>query len=245
MKDCRMLLNCDLGEFEGEITDSADLEIIPLIDMANVACGFHAGSSRTMDAVARLAAKHGVKIGAHPSFNDRENFGRKHQELSGMEISGIVLQQIDELQRVTQPLGLNVDYVKPHGALYHAMMAEENVFRAILTAIQSRPSLSQLMIFSTPRNGRYAAIAAEYGVSLLYEGFADRAYNENGMLVPRSVEGAVITDLDAVKSQVDLLKGGKVKAQDGTVLNLSIDTICVHGDTPNALKLIRRIREWL
>jgi UPF0271 protein len=237
-------LNCDMGESFGIWKMGLDEEIMPYINMANLACGFHASDALTMNKSVALAKKNSVTIGAHPGYQDLVGFGRRSIPCSDEEISSIVLYQIGALSVFCKVHGTYVSYVKPHGGLYHDMMNKENVFRAILSAISSYDKEINLMILSSPKNEEYAKIAQSYNISLLYEVFADRNYNDDGSLVSRSEDNAVIHDEKEVISRVKNIKEkGTLNSISGKELALKVDALCVHGDTKNALEFIKILRK--
>ena len=237
-------LNCDMGESFGIWKMGLDEEIMPYINMANLACGFHASDALTMNKSVALAKKNSVTIGAHPGYQDLVGFGRRSIPCSDEEISSIVLYQIGALSVFCKVHDTYVSYVKPHGGLYHDMMNKENVFRAILNAISSYDKSLNLMILSSPKNVEYAKIAKAYNISLLYEVFADRNYNDDGSLVSRSEDNAVIHDEKEVISRVKNLKEkGTLNSISGKELALEVDALCVHGDTQNALEFIKILRK--
>lgn len=238
MKNNKLNLNCDLAEgyaFDGKI--------MPLIDMANLACGFHAGTPLLMEQSIKKAHVHGVTIGAHPSYPDLENFGRKAMVCSHDEIVALVIYQCAALDGLCKKHGTKVSYVKPHGALYNAMMKEMTIFHAICEAVSTYDAQVKLMILSTPHNKKFSDIAKTYKIELLYEVFADRAYGNDGLLVPRSHQEAMLTDTAHVVERAQLLmETGCIKTLEGETLKLEADTLCVHGDSPHALKQIEALR---
>ncbi|WP_419768729.1 5-oxoprolinase subunit PxpA [Arcobacter sp.] len=237
-------LNCDMGESFGIWKMGLDEEIMPYINMANLACGFHASDALTMNKSVALAKKYHVTVGAHPGYQDLVGFGRRSIPCSDEEISSIVLYQIGALSVFCKVHDTYVSYVKPHGGLYHDMMNKENVFRAILSAISSYDKSINLMILSSPKNEEYAKIAKGYNIALLYEVFADRNYNDDGSLVSRSEKNAVIHDEKEVITRVKNLKEkGSLNSISGKELALEVDALCVHGDTQNALEFIKILRK--
>lgn len=240
-----MKLNCDLGEFDKHSKESSDILIMPLIDMANIACGFHASNYKIMSETVALAKKHNILIGAHPGYQDKDNFGRKNIPLSTEEIRSLVAYQLGALNSICNLHDARIAYVKPHGALYHLMMSSKDVFIAILESLKKQPFTSSLMILSSQSNNDYKKIAEKYEVSLIFEAFADRAYNQDGSLVSRELPGSIITDLEVIKRQIESFQKNKVITIKRDTLNLKIDSICVHGDTPNAVELIKHIRSWI
>ncbi|WP_458700477.1 5-oxoprolinase subunit PxpA [Sulfurospirillum sp. 1307] len=241
-----MKLNCDLGESFGSWKMGEDELIIPLIDMANVACGFHASDPLVMQKTVKLLKENGVQIGAHPGYPDLVGFGRRSLKCSFEEIEAFVIYQIGALSGVCKSLGTKVEYVKPHGALYNDMMRDEVVLKAIMSAISKIDNSLKLMILSTTKNSYYEKLAKEFGIGLIYEVFADRAYTNEGLLVPRTQEGAVIHDLHVVLDRINLLKKeGKLISIDGSEIELRADSMCVHGDNKEAVAFVKALREYI
>lgn len=239
-------LNCDMGESFGVWKMGNDEEIMPLIDMANLACGYHASDALTMNRTVALAKKHNVTIGAHPSYQDLVGFGRRSILCSLEEIKSIILYQLGALSAFCKAHGTAVSYVKPHGALYHDMMRDENIFKAILNAISSYDKNIKLMILSGPKNEAYDYTSKLYNINLIYEVFADRNYNDDGSLVARSYENAVIQDELQVADRIKLIKErGYLYSTNSKKLFLKADSICVHGDNDKALELIKLLRKAL
>ena len=239
-------LNCDAGESFGSWTMGLDEAIMPFIDMANFACGFHAGDPLIMERSIKLAIKHGVTIGAHPSYPDLVGFGRRSMACSLEEIEAMVIYQIAALQGFAHANGTSIAYVKPHGALYNDMMKDEKIFRAIIKTVARFNASLKVMILSTVDTSRYDAIAHECGITLLYEVFADRAYDEQGFLVPRSQKGAVIHDVNTVIKRLKLLQTeGLLETISGQKIPLKADTLCVHGDNEEAVALVETLRKSL
>lgn len=239
-------LNCDMGESFGVWKMGADEEIMPYIHLANLACGFHASDAVTMNRSVELAKKYNVTIGAHPSYNDLLGFGRRSIPSSLEEIKSIVLYQLGALNAFCKAHGTTVAYVKPHGALYNDMMKDENIYKAILSAISSYDKNIRLMILSKQDNEAYAHTAKIYGISLAYEVFADRNYNDDGTLVPRFHPNSLVEDELEVLQRVKILNdNGYIESINGNKLYLKTDTICVHGDGNNALNFIRAIQKVL
>ena len=238
----RLQLNCDMGEGFGIYTMGLDEHIMPYIDMANLACGFHAGDPLTMSKSVALAVEHDVAIGAHPAYPDLVGFGRRDMQCSPEEIEAMILYQIGALDTICQVHDTKVDYVKPHGALYNTMMRDETTFRSILTAIHKYDASLKLMILATGKNEHFQNIADDFGISLLFEAFADRAYTKEGSLVPRSQKGAVIDDVEHILERVkSLTVSNTLKSIEGDTLHLKADTLCVHGDNQAALAIIKAL----
>ena len=241
-----MKLNCDMGESFGAWSMGADKEIMPYIDMTNIACGFHAGDPQIMEQTVALAVKHHVAIGAHPGYPDLLGFGRKAIAFSENEITNLVLYQVGALQAICTRHNTQLSYIKPHGALYNVMMRDMNVFQAIVKAVAYYDANIPLMIMATPANQQYSELAKNFNVELLFEAFCDRAYTDDGDLQPRSQTGAVHTDLALITAQAEqLIKHQQVKTSSGKVLNIKADTLCIHGDSELALASVKQIRQLL
>ena len=237
-KQMNVKLNCDMGE-------GFDLDelIMPHINMTNLACGYHAANALSMYESVKLAVNNDVEIGAHPSYEDRENFGRVSMKCTSEEIKTLVLYQLGALDAICKAQNSHVVYVKPHGALYNDMMKDDAIFTAITQAISSYNQKIKLMILSTTNNEKFQKIALPYGICLLYEVFADRNYNDDGTLVSRSKDNAVIEDEKSVVSIAKMLRDeGYIKSINGIKLYLDVNSICVHGDNHHALTLIKSLR---
>jgi UPF0271 protein len=233
-----------MGEGFGNYSLGHDQKIMPYIQMANLACGFHASDPVTMHKSVKLCKEHNIEIGCHPSYPDLVGFGRREMQCSHEEIVSFVLYQLGALSAICQSYEAHISYVKPHGALYNTMMREEEVFKSIAKAIAKFDPSLKLMILSSKHNKHYAELAKKYGIKLLYEVFADRAYSDEGLLVPRTQKGAVIHDKEEVQKRMrQLIKKGFFKSINGKKLKLQADTICVHGDTKSALKLVKSLHK--
>ncbi|MEP0201844.1 MAG: 5-oxoprolinase subunit PxpA [Halioglobus sp.] len=237
-----MLLNCDLGESYGSWTMGLDDQVMPHIDQANIACGFHAGDPVTMNKTLALAKAHNVRIGAHPSYPDLAGFGRRSMNLSADEIVSNVHYQVAALQGMAANHELQLDYVKPHGALYNDMMAKDDVRKAVMEAIACYHSPVALMLQATPDAPLHKQEAGTAGVQLLFEAFADRCYDDNGRLLSRTQPGAVHTREKMLEQVSQLCTQGTITTATGRELELQVDTLCVHGDNPEGVAAIRDIR---
>jgi UPF0271 protein len=241
-----MKLNCDLGEFK----DNNDADIMPYIDMANIACGFHGSDAFTIKKTVQLAVKHQVLIGAHPSYPDVENFGRQSIVLSSDELIAVIQYQVGALQALCRAENAHVAYVKPHGALYNDMMKNLTLFKDICRAIaqlnhHSSPPLA-LMIQALKDTQCFENIAKEQNIKLYFEAFADRAYQDNGLLVPRSEAGAVLSsNTEVVERCQKLINNQPLLSITNQPLAFKLDALCVHGDTPNALAMLKALRETI
>jgi UPF0271 protein len=232
-------LNADVGEGDPQ----ADEALIPLVTSVNVACGLHAGDAQTMRATVALAMRNGVAVGAHPGFNDREGFGRRRQQLTASEIRGLLLSQLGALDAIARTEGTALHHVKPHGALYNQAETDDALAVAIVAAIRVFDPTLRLVGRAGSAMERAARGASH---PFLAEAFADRRYRADGTLLPRSEPGAVLADVEAVARQVRaLVTDGEVRTSDGSRVEVSFQTLCVHGDTPGAATLARRIRQEL
>ncbi|RUO62146.1 5-oxoprolinase subunit PxpA [Pseudidiomarina insulisalsae] len=245
-----MDLNCDLGEGYGVWRMGDDAAVMPYIDRANIACGFHAGDFAIMQATVRLAKQHGTMIGAHPSYPDRHGFGRRSMVVSADELRAQLLYQIGALEAICQAEQVPLLYVKPHGALYNDMQADSQIFTTVVRTLselnRGRTQPLQLMTLAKLQRETELDIAARHGVELIFEAFADRCYESNGQLRARQFEGAVLHTQDAIVAQaLAFAEQRSITAHDGSELLLSADTLCVHGDNPQALAAVQAIRERL
>ncbi len=237
-----MLLNCDLGESYGSWTMGLDSEVMPHIHQANIACGFHAGDPLTMRRTLALAAEHGVTVGAHPAYPDLVGFGRRSMNLSADELIAALHYQVAALDGMAASQGLQLRYVKPHGALYNDMMARAEVRAASMLAVASYHRPLALMLQATPEADSIGAEAAGAGIELLFEAFADRCYDDDGKLLSRSKPGAV-HNRERMLQQVEQLQAeGTVTTVSGQRIPLRADSLCVHGDNPEGVQAIRTIR---
>ena len=236
-------LNADLGESFGRWTLGSDQEVLRSITSANVACGFHAGDPGVMRQTVRLARQAGVAIGAHPGFADLAGFGRREIAASAQEVEDSVLYQVGALEAMARAEGLQLQHVKPHGALYNMAARDASLARAVAAAVASFDR--ELLLFAPP-GSELANAALAAGLRVVLEGFADRAYTADGSLRPRGQPGALVDDpSDVVDRAVRMVRERTVRAADGSVIPLPVQTICVHGDTPGSGELARRLRTGL
>ena len=239
-----MFINCDIGESYGPWEKGADATVMPLIDWANIACGAHAGDPDTMARTLELAVEHHVTPGAHPGYPDRRNFGRLRLDWPTDSMVREVQAQIGGLAAVARAVGVPIRHVKPHGALYLAMMLDDNLLVALADGVAAVDDSLVFVLQATPDRERHAEMLAHTGLALAFEAFADRAYSHTGHLVPRSVEGALLTDPERIASQALGLVEGWVETTEGE-LAVDADTTCIHGDNPAAPEALRLIREKL
>ncbi len=235
-------LNCDMGESYGRWMLGADEAIMPFITSANIACGYHGGDPHVMRKTVALALKHRVAIGAHPGLPDLMGFGRRAMEVTPQEVKDYICYQTGALREFVRAAGHDVQHVKPHGILYTMAERDETLAQAIGEAALESGGL----ILMTLASGKYEATCRKIGCRVASEGFADRAYNVDGTLVSRKSPGAVITDAAKAAAQaVRMVKEGKVLTLDEVEIDISVQTICCHGDTPGAEKIVRAVREAL
>lgn len=238
-----MDLNADLGEGFGIWRLGDDEALLAVITSANVACGFHAGDAPTMRRVCAAAARRGVAVGAQVGYRDLAGFGRRHIAYAFAELRDEVIYQLGALAAFCRTAGGTLRFVKPHGALYHAVSADESQAAAVVAAISDYdPALPLLCAPGSV----VARLAAEAGLRVVGEGFADRGYRRDGRLVSRDAAGALVTDSDEVAARaVRMATEGLVTAVDGTDVPTPVESICLHGDTPGAVALARRVRDAL
>lgn len=233
-------LNADLGESFGRWRLGDDAALIEVISSANIACGFHAGDPSTLRRSCELAVGAGVAIGAQVSYRDLAGFGRRFIDATPEELRDDVLYQLGALDGFARVAGSRVTYLKPHGALYHAVVHHEGQAQAVVDAVRAYdPTLAILGLPGSLLLEKAAAV----GLRVVNEAFADRQYTVDGGLLPRSEPGAVLTDPAQIAEQVRRLVAGEgVRALDGTVVPMAAESICVHGDTPGAVEIARTVR---
>ncbi|MEU3935899.1 5-oxoprolinase subunit PxpA [Streptomyces sp. NPDC029044] len=236
-------LNADLGEGFGRWRLTDDERLLSVVTSANVACGFHAGDAVTMRRVCELAAERGVRIGAQVSYRDLAGFGRRAMDVPPAELAAEVAYQIGALEVFARAAGAGVAYVKPHGALYNRVVHDEEQAAAVVDGVLLAGAA--LPVLGLP-GSRLLELAGKAGLPVVTEAFADRAYTDAGTLVPRTLEGAVVTDPDAVvERSLGLARSGEVVSRSGTRIGVRARSLCLHGDTPGAVELARRVRERL
>lgn len=236
-------LNCDMGESCGSNMVGDDAAIMPFISSANIACGFHGGDPVVMSRTIALALQYGVSIGAHPSFHDMENFGRKEIELTEEEVCHLVIYQVAALQGIAAAQGARLKHVKPHGALYNMSARKVEYARAIAKAVKAIDP--GLILFGLAGSVSLQA-AAEIGLATCSEVFADRTYQDDGSLTPRSQPGAMIHDAGlAVEQVLMMITEGRVRTVHGKLLDIKAESVCIHGDTPGAAVYAKAIRAGL
>lgn len=238
----RIDLNSDLGESFGAYAMGDDAAILRSASSANIACGFHAGDPHGIRATCRAAVAAGVTIGAHPAYRDLQGFGRRFIDVASTELTDEVIYQISALRGVAHSVGGDVRYVKPHGALYNTIAKHEAQARAVVEAITEVDDALPIMVLPGTVIER---VAQEAGLRTVVEAFADRAYNEDGSLVPRGTAGAVLDEAAALAQVQRIAVDGEIVAVTGKRLKISAESICIHGDSPGAVMMAAAIRRHL
>jgi UPF0271 protein len=241
----RIALNADLGEGFGRWRLTDDEQLLSVVTSANVACGFHAGDAVTMRRVCELAAERGVRIGAQVSYRDLAGFGRRAMDVPPDELAAEVAYQIGALEVFARAAGSRVAYVKPHGALYNRVVHDEEQAAAVVDGVVLAGAGVGLPVLGLP-SSRFLKVAERAGLPVVAEAFADRAYTDEGALVPRTQDGAVITDTETVvERSLGLARFGVVTSRSGGHVPVRARSLCLHGDTPGAVGLARRVRAGL
>ena len=234
-------INCDMGESYGRWTLGEDEAIMPHISSANIACGFHGGDPHVMAKTVELALANKVAIGAHPGLPDLMGFGRRHMSVTTEEVRDYVRYQIGALREHLRAAGKELQHLKPHGILYHMMDIEPE-----LATVMAEMATQSGLVLMALASSRYEATCRERGARVAAEGCADRAYNANGTLVSRKLPGAVITDpAKAAEQAVKMATEGKVRSLDGIDINISVQSIACHSDTPDSEKIVKAVRTAL
>ncbi len=245
-KKIQIDMNSDVGESFGVYKLGLDEEVIPHITSANIACGFHGGDPGVMRKTISLAKQYGVEVGAHPGFPDLIGFGRRNIDATLEEIQDYVVYQIGALQAFALSQGPRLQHVKTHGSLYNMAAANHKIMEAIAEAVAKVDREFILVVLASSRREPLLEMGRRYGIRIAFEAFADRAYGNDGSLVSRREKGAVIHDHEIVaKRALKMALEGKVIAIDGTEIELKADTLCVHGDNPAAVQMVKKIREDL
>ena len=236
-------INCDLGEKSKHHSNIHDPDLLEIVNSANVACGFHAGDEETMNQVIKISKKNGVSIGAHPSFNDPENFGRERMNLSSKEIKKLINDQYEILQNIASKYGEDVTHIKPHGALNN--MACEDIDLAT-TLAKTIKEIDRDLIYLVPTGSKMEEAAKKLNMKIACEIFADRNYEDNGNLVSRKKPHALITNPeDAKKHVLKMVKTQSLNCHSGKQIPCEIDSVCIHGDNLSSLETARSIKENL
>ncbi len=236
-------INCDLGEKSKHHSNKYDPDLLEIVNSANVACGYHAGDEETMDQVVKISKKNGVSIGAHPSFNDPENFGRERMNLSSSEIKKLIIDQYEILQKIALKHGENVSHMKPHGALNN--MACEDIELALILA-KTIKDINKDLIYLVPTGSKMQEAAKKLDMKFACEIFADRNYEDDGNLVSRKKSHALITDPEEAKKHVlKMVQTQSLNCHSGKQIPCEIDSVCIHGDNLNSLATAKSIKENL
>ena len=236
-------INCDLGEKSKHHSNKHDPDLLEIVNSANVACGYHAGDEQTMSQVVKISKKNGVSIGAHPSFNDPENFGRERMNLSESEIKKLIIDQYEILQKIASSYGESVSHVKPHGALNN--MACEDIELATILA-KTIKDINKDIIYLVPTGSKMQEAAKKSNMKFACEIFADRNYEDDGNLVSRKKSHALITDPEQAKKHVlKMVQTQSLNCHSGKQIPCEIDSVCIHGDNLSSLATAKSIRENL
>ncbi len=236
-------INCDLGEKSKFHSIENDPELLNIVNSANIACGYHAGDEQTMEMVIQISKKNGVSLGAHPSFKDPENFGRKRMNLSSLEIKKLIFDQYEILQKIAQKYNENVTHIKPHGALNNMACEDLELATTLAVAIKE---LNKDIIYLVPTGSQMEVAAKKNGLKIACEIFADRNYEDNGNLISRSKPNALITDPELAKNHVlSMVKNQAINCLSGKQIPCEIDSVCIHGDNESSLATAKSIRDNL
>jgi 5-oxoprolinase (ATP-hydrolysing) subunit A len=236
-------LNADLGEGFGPWRMGDDAALLQIVNSANLACGFHAGDPALMRETVRLARQHGVSIGAHPAYPDLQGFGRRAMQMAPHELEAVILYQVGALQAIAAAEGTRVTHVKPHGALNNMACADAALAETVVRAVQQ---LGAGLTLLAPAHSELVKAAEQAGLPVRCEVFADRAYLDDGQLMPRSRPGAVLHEAEACVQHVRrMLRAGALIGESGHERPTRIDSVCVHGDGPQAVATARAVREAL
>ena len=243
IKTMEININCDLGEKSKHHSNKHDPDLLGIVNSANVACGYHAGDEETMSQVIKISKKNGVSIGAHPSFNDPENFGRERMNLSSSEIVKLIIDQYEILQKIALNHGENVSHIKPHGALNNMACEDIELAKTLAKTIKG---ISKDLIYLVPTGSKMEEAAKKLNMKIACEIFADRNYEDDGNLVSRKKPHALITDpLKAQKHVLKMVKTQSLNCHSGKQIPCEIDSVCIHGDNLSSLETARSIKKNL
>ncbi len=236
-------INCDLGEKSKHHSNHNDPKLLNIVNSANIACGFHAGDEETMSQVVSISKKNGVSIGAHPSFKDPENFGRKRMNLSSQEIRKLIIDQYEILQKIASSKGSAVTHIKPHGALNNMACEDLNLANLLAKSINE---ISKELIYLVPTGSKMEEAAKKFNMKIACEIFADRNYEDDGNLVSRSKPHAIITDSEIAKKHVlNMVNNQALNCYSGKKIPCKIDSVCIHGDNESSLSTAKSIKKNL
>lgn len=246
MKLKRVDINSDLGESFGAYQLGLDSELLKLVSSANIACGWHAGDSVVMNRTVKMAIEQGVAIGAHPGYPDLVGFGRRHLDCSVEEIRSYITYQVGALNAFCVSHSVGMSHVKPHGALYTKALEDEKTGTAVCEAVACLDKALTLFVLAGKQGDRLAKIAAAHGLKVCREGFPDRLYTSDGRLVSRRRFDSTLSEPEVVSQRALMMAlDCKVLAEDGSLLDMEVQTLCVHGDNHAALDLVKKIRHEL
>ena len=236
-------INCDLGEKSKHHSNKHDPDLLKIVNSANIACGYHAGDKETMNKVVEISKKNGVSIGAHPSFNAPENFGRERMILSSSEIEKLIIDQYEILQTISSNHGENVTHIKPHGALNNMACEDINLATILAKVIKS---INPELIYLVPTGSKMEQAAKKLDMKIACEIFADRNYEDDGNLVSRKKPNALITDPALAKKHVlNMVKNQALNCHSGKQIPCEIDSVCIHGDNLSSLNTAKAVKENL
>ena len=236
-------INCDLGEKSKHHSNKHDPDLLKIVNSANIACGYHAGDKETMNKVVEISKKNGVSIGAHPSFNDPENFGRERMNLSSSEIEKLIIDKYEILQTISSNHGENVTHIKPHGALNNMACEDINLATILAKVIKS---INPELIYLVPTGSKMEQAAKKLDMKIACEIFADRNYEDDGNLVSRKKPNALITDPELAKKHVlNMVKNQALNCHSGKQIPCEIDSVCIHGDNLSSLNTAKAVKENL
>jgi UPF0271 protein len=236
-------INCDLGEKSKIHSNENDSDLLEIVNSANIACGFHAGDNESMKQVIQISKRNDVSIGAHPSFNDRENFGRERMYLSSYEVKKLIFDQYEILQKIAEEYGENVTHIKPHGALNN--MACEDIELAT-TLSKAVSEINKDLIYLVPTGSKMEEAARKLDIKIACEIFADRNYEDDGNLISRKKPNALITDPELAKKHVlNMIENQSINCLSGKKISCEIDSVCIHGDNKRSLMTAKYIKDSL
>ncbi|OPY80394.1 MAG: LamB/YcsF family protein [Syntrophorhabdus sp. PtaU1.Bin153] len=239
-------INCDMGESFGMYRLGADEEVIKYITSSNIACGFHASDPDVMAKTVELCREHGVLIGAHPGYPDRPGFGRRFMDLTEKEIVNSVIYQVGALKGFLDLFGVPLQHVKAHGALYNHLVARNDLCVAIASALQRAFGDIIFLILGTKKTVKLKAVCKQERIRIALEAFPDRNYTDEGELLPRKLEGAVVKDPGTIaKRAAGMVKNHGVESINGKWIELAVDTLCIHGDNPASMEAAKMIHDYV
>jgi UPF0271 protein len=242
----RIDLNCDMGESFGNYKIGLDDEVIKYITSANIACGWHAGDPLVMNHTVSIAKQYGVGCGAHPGFPDLLGFGRRNMDCTPEEIKNYIIYQVGALQAFCNMHKVEMTHVKPHGNLYLTAVQDENIAKAVAEAIVSVDQDLWYVALAGDMGERMRKVGEQVGLRVVYEAFPDRAYTPDGNLLSRRQPGALIKDPEDVTERTLLMaKERRIVTTDGSIIEIDVESLCVHGDNPSAIDLVKGIKESL